>query len=233
MDLVIDNREQDRIDDAKEYFKDKCNVISVLQLDSADYVFKENDVTVSFEYKTAEDFLNSVTNHRVFNECYSMIKDYDYSFLIVEGNFDYAINRFWYSKKLSYNKEQIYGAFRRLRTLCPVIVVNNPRKSGKVKDDSLRRLAFEEMYKQAQKCVDGKTLYLNDLKAVKTKNPCISLLCMIKGVSFNTAKRITSQLGLYTQADYFKVTKEDLESVNGIGSKKAESIIKQRGELYE
>ena len=65
---------------------------------------------------------------------------------------------------------------------------------------------------------------------MKNKNPCITLLCLIKGVSYGTAKKITHQLGLNTQADYFRLTMSDLESVQGIGHKKAEQIIKQRGE---
>ena len=234
MDLKIDSREQDRIQKAELYYDtvdDPIN-ISLEKLDSADYLFiDDNGVTVGFEYKTAEDFLNSITDHRVFNECYEMCKDYDYAFLIIEDNLEYAINRFWYSKKISYNKEQVYGAYRRIRTLCPIILVDNPHQKNKAKKDNrLVELAFEEMYRQAQKCFDGKTLYLKELKTMKNKNPCITLLCLIKGISYGTAKKITHQLGLNTQADYFRLTMSDLESVQGIGHKKAEQIIKQRGE---
>ena len=80
MDLKIDSREQDRIQKAELYYDtvdDPIN-ISLEKLDSADYLFiDDNGVTVGFEYKTAEDFLNSITDHRVFNECYEMCKDYD------------------------------------------------------------------------------------------------------------------------------------------------------------
>lgn len=234
LELKIDVREKDRISKAEIFYEsvDDTINISLEKLNSADYLFIKDNLTVGFEYKTAEDFLNSITDHRVFNECYEMCKDYDYAFLIIEDNIDYAINRFWFSSKISYNKEQIKGAYRRIRTLCPVILVDNPRQKDKSKkDNKLMEYAFDEMYLQAQKCFDGKTLYLKELKTVKNKNPCITLLCLIKGVSYNTAKKITHQLDLTTQADYFNVSLSDLESVSGIGRKKAEQIINQRGEF--
>ena len=183
MDLKIDSREQDRIQKAELYYDtvdDPIN-ISLEKLNSADYLFiDDNGVTVGFEYKTAEDFLNSITDHRVFNECYEMVVDYDYCYLIIENNLKYAINHFWFSSKISYNMEQVYGAYRRIRTLCPIILVDNPRMKDKSrKDNHLTELAFEEMYRQAQKCFDGKTLYLKELKTVKNKNPCTTLLCHI------------------------------------------------------
>ena len=72
--VVIDNREKDRIEFAKEQYA-PFNPI-VRQLQYGDYIFKgHNGVRVCFEFKTGSDFLTSISHdsNHLHNQVYGMI----------------------------------------------------------------------------------------------------------------------------------------------------------------
>lgn len=230
-DLIIDAREQKRIETAKNYFTPFADIekVTVEQLEVGDYIFTNKGLTCGFEYKTSTDFLSSILNKRVFKECIGLRETVDYPFLIIEGNIPYAKNKLYYSAQQTITNDQIQGAILRLRCILPVIIVKNPLVPDDKKDDDLETLCFNEMYKQAQKAVDGKTPYYKELCADKHKNPAISLLMMQYGLSLTSAENIAEELNLNTQKQFFEFTKEELLSIKGIGEKKASRILKQRG----
>lgn len=229
--LKIDNREQSRIESSYDYFTPFADIeqAEVVQLPNGDYIFEDNGLTCGFEYKTSQDFLSSILNKRVFKECIGLREDVDYPFLIVEGNIPYAKDRLYWSAQQTITNEQIQGAIHRLQCILPVIIVENPLVPSDKKDDDLELLCFKEMYNQQKKAVDGKTPYYKELCANKHKNPAISLLMMLNGFNLKTAKKIAETLELNTQKDYLEITKEDLLKVDGIGEKKANKILRQRG----
>lgn len=235
-DLIIDNREQNRIEKAKEFFKgyEECKSVNVEQLPSSDYLFRgDNGVTVGFEYKTAKDFLSSIQDHRVFNECIAMREDYDYCFLVIEHNLKYAFREFHFKAKIDFSTKQVKGAYRRIRTILPIILVDNPYKKNKATvDNSLYKYCFEEMHEQVLKCLDGKTPYYTEIKCKKHKNPAMTLLLSLRSINYKTAKNIVDTLNLKTQEDYFNITKDDLVKVDGVGDKKATNILRQRGGAF-
>lgn len=229
--LKIDAREQKRIESAKDYFTPFADIdkVTVEQLENGDYIFENEGLTCGFEYKTSNDFLTSILNKRVFKECIGLRETVDYPFIIIEGNIPYAKNKLYYSAQQTITNEQIQGAIYRLRCILPVIIVENPLVPSDKKDDDLEALCFQEMYKQSKKGCDGKTPYYKEICADKNKNPSISLLMMLNGFNLVTAKKIAETLNINTQKEYLELTKEDLLSVDGIGEKKANGILKQRG----
>lgn len=230
-DLVIDAREQKRIETAKNYFTPFADIdkVTVEQLEVGDYIFENKGLTCGFEYKTSTDFLSSILNKRVFKECIGLRETVDYPFLIIEGNIPYAKNKLYYSAQQTITNEQIQGAIYRLRCILPVIIVENPLVPDDKKDDDLEALCFNEMYNQQQKGCDGRTPYYKELCADKHKNPAISLLMMQYGLSLTSAENIAEELNLNTQKQFFEFTKEELLSIKGIGEKKASRILRQRG----
>lgn len=229
--LKIDTREKHRSKQAIDYFhrKKECKDIFIEQMEVGDYVFiGEDGVTVGFEYKTAEDLLNSINNHRVFDEVYRLNEKYDYSFLIVEANYQYAIKNIYFNTKISYNRSNILGAYRRVRCFCPIIEVVNPSKKDKSKKDNrLMYFAFEDMHEQSIKCLDGKSDYYRVVKAKKHRNPCLTILCTLSNINFKTANKIVKHLQLNSIEELFDLNVEQLMLVDGIGEKKANAIIKQ------
>ena len=227
--LKIDSREQKRIETAKDYFTPFADIekVTVEQLEVGDYIFTNKGLTCGFEYKTSTDFLSSILNKRVFKECIGLRETIDYPFLIVEGNIPYAKNKLYYSAQQTITNDQIQGAIYRLRCILPVIIVKNPLVPDDKKDDDLETLCFHEMYNQQKKAVDGKTPYYKELCADKHKNPAISLLMLINGVSLKLAERIADTLELKNQKDVLELTVEDLQKVHKIGEKKSERIIRQ------
>lgn len=230
-DLVIDAREQKRIETAKNYFTPFADIekVTVEQLEVGDYIFTNKGLTCGFEYKTSTDFLSSILNKRVFKECIGLRETVDYPFLIIEGNIPYAKNKLYYSAQQTITNDQIQGAIYRLRCILPVIIVENPLVPDDKKDNDLETLCFNEMYNQQKKGCDGKTPYYKELCADKHKNPAISLLMMQYGLSLTSAENIAEELNLNTQKQFFEFTKEELLSIKGIGEKKASRILKQRG----
>ena len=81
MEIIIDSREKGRVKEALYYYEDA----KVEKLEFGDYVFKDNDKTVAFEFKTCEDYISSIKNKSLFEELANQTDEYDYSFLIVCG----------------------------------------------------------------------------------------------------------------------------------------------------
>ena len=82
MKVFIDSRETDRIKPAMFHFS-LNNDISVEELETGDYIFEEDGKQVVFEYKTMSDFINSVSEGRVFNQAIDQQNQFDHHFVIL------------------------------------------------------------------------------------------------------------------------------------------------------
>ena len=217
--MLIDSREQKRIQKAKEYFttdelKTEYN-IKVQELKTGDYVFNNQ---VCFEYKTQSDFISSIIDGRVFNEAIRQSETYPYHFIIIQGTnrdrkkaLEYAGN---------FTLKQYYGAIARLNTYTTVI-----QSTGLTED------AFYQMHIQVNKCLDNKEIKVKHFD-VKSGNPAFNALCYcLDDVADIRAKTIVNSLGLKTWSDVYHLTKQDLLSVDGIGEVLSESIINQINQM--
>ena len=216
MKVTIDTRETDRIRPAMFYFSINNNV-SVQELETGDFLFEDGEKQAVFEYKTMADFINSVTEGRVFNQAIDQQREFMNHFVIVEGTDEdrkTVTNELYYSTGLTFTKKQFYGAITRLNTFTTVIRVPN------------RKTAFEVMEQQAKKCFDEKAIAKVFPKS--EGNSAFRFLCYCcQGVGPVTAEKIVEELKLKNLEDVMNLTKTDLMKINRIGDVTASSILEQ------
>ena len=216
MNVIIDTRETDRIRPAMFYFSINNNV-SVQELETGDFLFEEDEKQAVFEYKTMSDFINSVTEGRVFNQAIDQQRQFKNHFVIIEGTEEdrkTVTNDLYYSTGLSFTKQQFYGAIARLNTFTTVLRVPD------------RKTAFEAMEQQAVKCFDGKAIAKVFPKS--EGNSAFRFLCYCcQGVGPVTAEKIVDELKLKNLEDVMNLTKKDLMNINRIGDATASSILEQ------
>ena len=81
--VQISDKEQSRIEPAKQYYTELGCDVEISNLQYGDYLF---DKQVAFEYKTIPDFISSITDHRAFNETINQAENYDWHYLLIQGN---------------------------------------------------------------------------------------------------------------------------------------------------
>ena len=220
MNILIDSREKQRKIRAADFFAGKGHSSTIKSLDVGDYVFSDR---VVFEYKEIGDFMSSVINESVFNEAANQALEYDFHYVIIQGdlrgwlddNWKY-VNAKWhnrYDKYLHANLGRYFGALRRLRTFTtPILVVREEQ-------------AFDEMLLQAIKCLDGKSkFYSNVTRPVPSQDPIDVLLTSVKGISSKKAEAIRKTHNLTNIYDLMNLTVNNFEEVEGIGAKTSNNI---------
>ena len=220
MNILIDSREKARKIRAADFYAGKGHSSTIKSLDVGDYVFSDR---VVFEYKEIGDFMSSVINESVFNEAANQALEYDFHYVIIQGdlrgwlddNWKY-VNTKWhnrYDKYLHTNLGRYFGALRRLRTFTtPIIVIREEQ-------------AFDEMLLQAIKCLDGKTkFYTNVTRPIPSQDPVDVLLTSVKGISSKKAEAIRKTHNLTNIYDLMNLTVNNFEEVEGIGAKTSNNI---------
>jgi len=215
--IFIDDREQSRIKPALEYYKDKADEVEKTHLLNGDYVFMDNDIRVAFEYKTIEDYLQSITDNRVFNQMINLSNDFDYHFLIIVGSDKQRIELFKKQKRYTgryMTMEQYYGSIASICNFSSVLQVNTEKQ------------AFLLMWKIAEHCTNLKPVLKRFNKSKGT--PALRLLANnVNSVGVKLGERICNDLDLVSVSDVLDLDKSDLVSVDGIGEVKAEDILLQ------
>ena len=207
--VVVDVREKDRGKSALSCFRGEGVDCRLRMLSFGDYLV---DNRVVWEYKTVEDFIGSIFDESLFNEVFNQSVRYDFSFLIVVGDFGRGVKKLYYSNpsvRSRYPSMTVYrnwvnkvywGAVRRCRTVCNVVFV--PTMKG----------AFYEILAQSEKCLDGK-LYggvVRKRKDLKTLSPMESFLTGIGGIGEVTARRIIDDFNVVCLEDLVKISFDDL-----------------------
>lgn len=223
----IDNREsKSRIKSAVKFFETNGYRTSVEQLNVGDYVFHDR---ICFEYKTASDMIGSIKNGRVFRQARNM-KQYEYSFVIVEGSVPKQINKdnkgaYWKKNdKGSFTVKSWLGAFARLETYSDVLVVDNQQQAWILMDSLVSKIFADNVdIKMVDRPQSGLTnplasylscVYVNDSQRVSVKN----------------ALKIVDYLG-ENDKKLLELSVSDLTSIDGIGKKTAEAVVEAIGEL--
>ena len=213
MNILIDSREKARKIRAADFYAGKGHSSTIKSLDVGDYVFSDQ---VVFEYKEIGDFMSSVLNESLFNEAMNQALEYDFHYVIVQGNLRTWLDDNWkyvntkwhnrYDKYLHTNLGRYFGALRRLRTFTtPILVVREEQ-------------AFDEMLLQAIKCLDGKTkFYSNVTRPVPSQDAVDVLLCSAKNISSKKATAIREHHTINTIYDLMDLTVNDFKEVEGIG----------------
>ncbi len=221
----IDDREQQRGFRALQYYLDDTDIKpKITELRYGDFVFSnsENELQVAFEYKTLEDFINSIHDNRVFNQALNQSNEFDYHFVIVVGTDNEKQELI--KEKQRYTGEymtnnQFYGAYASLLNITSLIQVPN------------EKTAFLIMGKVANKCLDDKPVLKRFSKS--RGSPALRLLTNnVNRVGYKTAVNICNTLKLESINDVFSVTVEDLVKVDGVGEKTANNILEQLGHEF-
>ena len=211
--VKIDDREHDR----KEYaLSQYANLNPVVEhLDVGDYVFVGfNGVEVVFEYKENEDLISSITgeNHHLHNQIYDMIINFDYTFLMVQCvDLIKLLDEWYYKSGQDVSISQVNGAIAEYSTVSTVLFAQTKYQ------------AFDMMLRVSGKIIQGKPFKYAYGK--KTSNTALNYLSAMKGLD-KRAEQICNELNLKTLTDLLTLTKEDLLTIDGVGSKKAEMILK-------
>lgn len=207
MKVVIDSREKNRIQLAKEYYKKQGFTVETQQEKIGDYIFNDQ---VVMEFKTWPDFMSSITDGRLWNETMNQIENYKIHFVVIHGT-----NRD-YQEAFQHNgltDEMITGAIARLLTYTKII-----RSTGTLED------CFQLMMTTAEKCLDDKTLCRQF--GTKSVNPAFNVLAYcVDDIKGERAKNIVNFLGLQTISDVTNLTYDDLIKVPGIGDVLANKIL--------
>lgn len=215
MDILIDSREgKQRTRNATNYYTKQGHTVNIGKLECGDYIFNDK---VCFEYKTIDDFIHSILDHRVFNQAITQTENYPNHFIIIDGDIKKrtkAINDLYYRGHVKFTLNQYYGAIARLNTYTTVL----HSLGGKQE-------AFKLMEKQAEKCLDD-TLLVKKFNKKKEDSPAFNFLVYcVHDVNVNRAKKICEELKLKTHEDLMNVGYSDLVSIGGIGDKTANSIL--------
>lgn len=224
--INIDSREKNRGKNAYNYFMDYD--LQVKQLPYGDYLFETTtNKRIIYEYKTCEDFINSMSNKTLFQEISNQSINFQYSYLIIEGDFEETIKELYFKvpnyryqyKTLKMMKssmrKQVKGALERLYSMyVPIIFVETEEE------------AFDRMLNIVKKIDDDKRYgdVVRPTPKYLSNNPCVLYLSSVKGISDKLSNRICDKLDIVTLYDLLNVSIEDLASVDGISVKKANNI---------
>ena len=211
--VQISDKEQDRIPQAQKYFEKELKLeTEVTNLKYGDYLFNNQ---VIFEYKTIADFIASIQDNRVFNEAINQAENYNYHYIIIQGN---EAER---AKQISISKNyqpitiyQYHGAIASINRYSTVIESYTPWINE----------AFYKMYIQAKKDLSQKPIVKKFPR--KHKNPAFNYLCYcVYGLNAKRASDIVNTLELNTLEDLLYLDHNKLTSIDGIGPKLADKII--------
>lgn len=200
---------------ARKYYTSIPNYFThIFNLDYGDYLFQNKaGVKVCFEYKTCEDYLNSLFNGSLFEETSNMSAEYVYNYLILVGDMRiHLLNNKDFYADVNKTYRSFEGSLRRLRTYCNVIFVADEKS------------AFEEMSLQSQKCFKFKK-YGGSKRGLKSVDVVDYTLSGCAGISNKLIENIREQMPeVRSLSDLLNCSVEDFKQVSLIGEKKARNI---------
>ena len=212
MKIQISDKEQSRIKSATSYYEQQGHEVTTENLQIGDYIF---DDKIVFEFKTIPDFVASIQDNRVFNEAINQAENFDYHYVIIQGDEHSRAKALAMSKnyrEVSYF--QYLGAIASLNRYTTVIESYSPFINE----------AYYRMLITAKKCLQNKPIVKKFNK--KHKNPAMNYLCYcVYGLNQKRASEIVYQCHLNTLEDLLNITYQDLVKIDGIGDKLAEKIL--------
>lgn len=229
--IIVDSREKVRGNHAYNYYIDDYNV-SIEQLQYGDYFFATNDgKQIIFEYKTYEDFINSMEDNSLFNELSNQTIHFQYSYLVVVGDMEETFKNIYFNvpyyrykyKTMKMLKsrlpKQIKGAFNRIYSMyIPIVFAEDENE------------AFEKMLNIASKIADSKKyggIVRPSPKKELEEVPCAVYLTTINGIGEVKAKNIANELDVNCLNDLCKLKPSDFQSVDKVTDKNVCDIWKR------
>lgn len=210
--VKIDKREIKRICDATKYYSPKYKTI-IEELEIGDFIFKKNNESVVFEYKTMDDLMWSINEGRIFDQAIRQSQNFNHHYVIVEWSEKQKKRTNKQLNKIGspLSTQDIYESLARLSTFTTVLISPN------------KELSFPLMEKYAQISLEKNPL--EKTPESKSENVAFNFLMLIDGVNKIKAHTICKHLKLTTIEDLFNIRTKQLIKVPGIGPKTAQKIV--------
>ena len=220
MELIIDSREKS--DFSSEVIR-KANRINVSNkkewIEVGDYVIGD----ACFEAKSAQDFLQSIMNKRIWTQIDNMDKHFNNNFVVIYGTVEEAVVKVIKYIKTDSNTSrqqlknklalQFKGAIGRLRLDYGINVIWRDT----IEDAAEELVTLAKMIPVQRRIITPTTL-----KRVSTDDVRVDMLTTIKGVSETKAKNLLKEHGCIMEIGDSNL--KELTIVKGIGNKVADRI---------
>jgi len=202
LELIVDNREQNS--KVVENISKKNIKIQTAQLSVGDYIISESSAV---ERKEVSDFLESVTDGRLFSQARELSNNYQQPVMILEGEGLY--------ERRNIDENAIYGALSSLACdfRIPVLFTKNEDETASL---------LSTMLKRKEKKKKGSPVR-RDKKSMSDRDRKRYILEGLPSISGVLAERLLEHFG--SVRDVFRADEEELQEVDGIGSSTAEKII--------
>jgi len=217
--LTIDSREKSVLTKLVEMYCRNLNITTEKKwLEVGDYVIGN----VCFEAKSAQDFLQSLLNKRLWNQLDNMDRTYEINIVLIYGNMDEAI-RTVSSKfgkdmpieaRLTLLNNKFMGGIGR-------IALDTDAKPIFVPNESIAAKLIASIAKMQP--VDRPAIAPALVKRISTDDMRLDTLTTIKGVSEKKAKDLLKTFGSIMEIGECKL--EELTYLDGIGETIAERIL--------
>ena len=225
--IIIDSKEKVRGHRAYNHYIEFYDV-DVAPLSYGDYLFHMSDGKKTiFEFKNCKDFISSMENKSLFQELSNQTMNYEYSYLIICGDFEKTFDDlYWNVPHYRYKyktprvlrnrlRSQIKGALNRIYAMyIPIIFVDTEED------------AFNQMHSITSKIADAKKYGGVVRPSVKELelNPVTFFLSGINGIGDKKSEKITKHLELDCLDDLCNTKLSDLLSVRGISESSVEEL---------
>ena len=205
MKLIIDSRENS--DFSSEVIR-KANRINIANkkefLEVGDYVIGD----ACFEAKSAQDFLQSIMNKRMWLQVDNMDKNYNNNFVVIYGTEEQAL-----AKVMKYMKTDTNQS-RQLRLDYGMNVIWR---------DTLEDAAEELVTLAKMIPVKREIIRPSILKRVATDDVRVDMLTTIKGISAKKAEELLEEYGCIMEIGCCKTS--EITTIKGIGKTVADRIL--------
>jgi len=170
-----------------------------------DYIVAPETVV---ERKTVSDFISSVFDGRLFDQCNRLKEHYQFPILLIEGNIDEI-------EKLTENPFVFYGAISSIAIdfKIPVIPTPNASHTSKLLISMCSR-----------KDVTSGPFIKKIRKSNNLQKQQLSVLCSLPGVGEKTAMRMLEKFG--TPLEVLSSSVTELSKISGLGKVRAKNIKK-------
>lgn len=193
--IEIDYREQKS--NIQKYFENNNIDFKILKLKYADYLI---DKKIAVERKTAEDFIISIIDGRLFKQIINLFKNFEYYCLIVERN--------PYKTEYDINSNAVTGALIEIAIFLqvPVLFTKNV-------EDTFNRIILIQKHFKNTKCSITKR------KGYKPKNDNLKQLYVLQGLPY-IGKVLSKRLLQHfkTLQNVFNAAQQELKKVKGINT---------------
>jgi len=209
--VFADNREfQSEV--VKELARKDC-VVQPQQLEVGDFICSER---VAIERKTAEDFLSSVFDQRIFEQLRDLEKSFERPVLLIEGK--------EIDSKRDVHPNSVRGALASIAIDLEIPVLWSD--SQKDTAELLYRIANREQ-EEREKSISIR----GEKQPVTLEERQLYLVGGLPGIDRKMAGRLLGEFG--TPEDVFTASEEELKEVRGVGEKTARNlreVIAEEGE---